>query len=309
MPIEIEIQPFLTWLLSSLRYWLVVVGALLIGGVLIGWLFAALRRGPVDAVGKTARALAAGAVDLVRISPRRVWTLGWLSVKESIRRRYLLIGLILLALILLFAGWFEPWEVREPARRQIERLFWRTTLIVGVLTWLLSTLSLPAEIKNQTLHTVVTKPVRPSEIVLGRMLGVTAIGTFLLLIMGVCFYVSTDRMLAHRHTLTDADLQVQQAGDDRSPIRTGRTSPAREHWHKASVDASGKGWLEPKQGHSHVLTLEESGGKTSYRLGPPAGQLVARVAIRGKLRFLDRDGKPKKRGINVGDEWTYRTYI
>ena len=37
--------------------------------------------------------------------------------------------------------------------------------------------------------------------------------------------------------------------------------------------------------------------------------LVARVPVYGKLRFLDRTGQPAEKGINVGDEWTYRSFI
>ena len=52
-----------------------------------------------------------------------------------------------------------------------------TSYLVLLLALFLSSLSLPADIKNRTLHTVVTKPVRPSEIVLGRILGFAAVGT------------------------------------------------------------------------------------------------------------------------------------
>ena len=44
-------------------------------------------------------------------------------------------------------------------------------------------------------------------------------------------------------------------------------------------------------------------------LGPARGALLARVPVYGKLRFLDRQGKPSEKGINVGDEWTYRSYV
>jgi hypothetical protein len=33
------------------------------------------------------------------------------------------------------------------------------------------------------------------------------------------------------------------------------------------------------------------------------------VPIRGHLRFLDRDGSPKEKGINVGKEWEYRGFV
>jgi hypothetical protein len=37
--------------------------------------------------------------------------------------------------------------------------------------------------------------------------------------------------------------------------------------------------------------------------------LVSRVPVYGELQFLDRGGKPAEKGVNVGDEWTYRTFI
>jgi hypothetical protein len=43
MPVETEIQPFLSWFPSSLMYWALAVVALAMAGVVIGWLFAALR--------------------------------------------------------------------------------------------------------------------------------------------------------------------------------------------------------------------------------------------------------------------------
>ena len=33
------------------------------------------------------------------------------------------------------------------------------------------------------------------------------------------------------------------------------------------------------------------------------------MPIYGKLAFLDKTGAPKEKGINVGDEWTYRSFI
>ena len=46
-----------------------------------------------------------------------------------------------------------------------------------------------------------------------------------------------------------------------------------------------------------------------YTLGPPKGLFQARVPVYGKLAFTDDTGKPKEKGINVGDEWTYRSFI
>ena len=64
-----------------------------------------------------------------------------------------------------------------------------------------------------------------------------------------------------------------------------------------------------EQRHWHKLTVEKDGDKTTYRLGPPEGMLVARVPVYGKLTFRDRAGQPTEKGVNVGDEWAYRSYI
>lgn len=308
MPIETQIQPFVDWLPSSLLGWLLVVGSLLIGGVIIGWLFAALRKGPRVALGQTARALAAGATDLVLISPRRVWALGWLAVKESIRLR-VAVAFVVFILILLFGGWFLNPGSSHPARLYLNFVLTATSYLVLALALFLSTLSLPTDIKNQTLHTIVTKPVRPSEVVLGRMLGFTAVGTLLLVMMGLFYYPFVVRLLSHTHQLTEADLQLEQAVGAQSATRTGRTQTEHRHWHNVFIDSAGRGRVEMKQGHWHDLKIEQSGQKTIYQLGPPKGQLVARVPIYGKLRFTDSDGQETDKGVNTGDEWTYRSYI
>jgi hypothetical protein len=46
-----------------------------------------------------------------------------------------------------------------------------------------------------------------------------------------------------------------------------------------------------------------------YHVGPPRDHLTARVPVYGKLSFRDRGGARKDQGINVGYEWTYRSYI
>ncbi len=72
-----------------------------------------------------------------------------------------------------------------------------TSYLVLLLALFLSVFSLPGDLKNKTLHTVVTKPVRHSEIVLGRIIGFTVVCTFLLAVMGVLSYLFVVRGLAH----------------------------------------------------------------------------------------------------------------
>ena len=52
-----------------------------------------------------------------------------------------------------------------------------------------------------------TKPVRTSEIVLGRIVGFTIIGTVLLAVMGVSSYLFVVRSLAHTHEIRVEDVE------------------------------------------------------------------------------------------------------
>lgn len=367
MPIETEIQPFVIWFPSGLLYWLLAVVVLAAAGAVIGWLFATARKGPLVALGRTGRVLWAGAGDLLRISPRRVWALSWLVAKESIRRPYVLVVLCLFALILLYAGWFEPATMRNPARYYIDTMLWATGLLVLLFVLVLSALSLPGDLKDKTLHTVVTKPVRPSEVVLGRMLGLTLVGTFLLLIMGPISYVFVIRVLRHTHQLDQAyvkqietrwsePLEDGVAGEQLKLGTVPPDSPA-GHAHELYVRSdfgqsrmrqlkqelqgpdrleaeqnllaegwrqTSEGWLtegslrtEPTRDHWHEfsyrIAADENGNLLRVEVEPesrsPQGMLVARVPVYGKLRFLDRGGKPAEKGVNTGDEWMYRSYI
>jgi len=294
---EIETLSFFEWLPDGLVGWLFILLCVLIVGVVIGWLVAALRHGPITALRMVGRTLWTGVIDLAGTSPRRVLALSWLAVKESIRRR-VLVAFGVFILILLFAGWFLDPASAHPGRLYLNFVLTATSYLVLLLALFLSAMSLPADFKNKTLHTVVTKPVRPGEIVLGRVFGFTAVGSVLLVVMGVVSYVFVIRGLSHTHQVSEADFEK------------GRTDRVQAHRHEISVDASGTARVEMAHGHWHDLTVEQSADKTVYRLGAPRGRPVARVPIYGTyLRFRDPQGKETEKGVNVGDEWMYRSFI
>lgn len=302
------------WHQGALYQWFLVIISAAATVFVFGWLAVALRRGPIKALEIAGRAIGDCAMDIVRISPRRVGALAWLAVKESIRRRVVVVFAVFI-LVLLFAGWFlDPGSI-DPARLYLNFVLTTTGYLVILLLLFLSSLSLPADIKSRTLHTIVTKPVRSSEIVLGRIVGFTTVATSLLLIMGVISYFFVERGLAHTHVIDADSLKTVEYAADRPTGREGLTSRVHEHRHTVVVDPSGKGRVEMEQGHRHELLgdwkellSKEAAGK-KYQLGRQEGMLMARVPVYGKLTFRDREGKPTDKGINVGDEWTYRSYI
>ena len=301
-----DIVPFLSWLPLAALSWLLVLVCVAVGVTVVGWLVSAVRHGPVTATGTTAKVLRDAAVDLTHISPFRVWALARLAIQESIRRRVVVVfGLFIL--ILLFASWFLDPSSIDPARLYLGSVLTITSYLVLLLVLLLSSLSLPADIKNRTLYTVVTKPVRASEIVLGRIVGFAAVGTLLLAAMGAISYVFVVRGLAHTHELTAEDLRPVEGSVDGQPVELrGSTSRVHQHRHKVTIDTEGQGHVAMEQRHKHALTVEKDG---AYRLGPPEGMLLARVPVYGKLTCRGPRGEMAAEGVNVGDEWKYRSYI
>lgn len=317
MVLENQLPPFLDWLLllsatelGALWAWLISVAGVALGALILSFIVLTARYGPHKAGDVIFKVIVTGTADLLFISPRRVFALARLAVQESIRRR-VLIGFLVFIVVLAFAGWFlNPGET-DPAKLYLSFVMTSTTYLVLLLSLLLSAFSLPADIQNRTIYTIVTKPVRASEVVLGRTLGFVAIGTGLLAVMGVFNYVFVTRTLNHTHELTEEDLSLVQLepGQEGPQRKAGRTGYTAGHHHDVDLDADGNGMAMAEQHHTHTITAVERDGRKEYHVGPPEGQMKARVPTYGKLSFKDRNGVPAEKGINVGNEWSYRSYI
>jgi ABC-type transport system involved in multi-copper enzyme maturation permease subunit len=120
--------------------------------------------------------------DLIKLRGRRIWALARLSFKEAIRRKTLWAFSILL-LVFLFASWFIDYKAENQVRNYVRVIYWAMTPLLLVTAGLLAAFSIPADIKSQTIHTIVTKPVERFEIVVGRFLGYTILMTAVMLVM------------------------------------------------------------------------------------------------------------------------------
>ncbi|MHC4403404.1 MAG: ABC transporter permease [Planctomycetota bacterium] len=310
MPIEYDLVPFWEWLPLAFLYTLIVYAGLAALALVIAKVVSVVKHGPWQSRRRISRALGGAAIDMGALSFRRVWSLARLAVKESIRRRIIVVFGVFV-LVILFAGWFMDQRSPNPGRRYLDFvLSWPTVLVLG-MALLLSTLSLPRDIRTKTLHTVVTKPVRPSEIVLGRILGFTLVGTGFLAVMALVTAGFVVLGLAHGHDLTAANLRPAGRSASDTSARSGRTGMDEHgsHRHDVYIGEDGAAHVETERGHWHDLTVSESGPDARYDVGSARGMLVARVAIRGKLGFRDRDGLDSKKGISVGKEWEYRQFI
>jgi hypothetical protein len=311
MVIENPLPPFLEWIGPAALDWVIVAALVALIAGAGAYLVVALRYGPVTGFGIARRTLVDAAIDVVGISPRRIWALGLLGVKESISRRILWVFAIFVV-ALAFAGWFIDRTSTEPARLYLDGVLSRTSFLVLVLMLILSAFSLPADLKSKTLHTVVTKPVRMSELVLGRALGFVLVGTGLLAVMSAISYVFVIRGVAHTHELAAENLRKPEVGlASQAAGLVGYTESTNlfPHRHRVYVDPQGTVNVEPEYGHTHPAEAVQGAKGVTYVLGNQEGMLQARVPIYGKLRFRDTAGLDTDKGINVGDEWMYRSYI
>ena len=315
MAIEHDLLPFLEWLLprigvrlGALGSFAVAVIGLILLGIFVSYLIAALRHGPSEAFYIVAKVIAeAVGQDIPNFSFRRTTAIARLAIQEAIRRK-VLIGFAVFIVLLLFAGWFLDVKSEHPARLYLGFVLTTAQYMMFLVALFLSTFSLPTDIKNKTLYTVVTKPVRAGEIVLGRIIGFSAIGTALLAVMGLASYGFVVRGLSHTHEINPDEMEkLATGGSGESLAAKGRTSLDSHHRHEVTIGADGHGQTDTQMGHWHEVTYDAH--SKTYKVGPHQGMLLARVPAYGRLAFIDREGKADAKGISVGKEWSYRSYI
>lgn len=301
-----------------------------LGALVVAYIILALRNGLLVAGDRMYSSLVSAGKDIVFLSPRRTAAIAWLAMKESLKRQ-IAAGIGIFFTLLAFAVWFLDNDGVDASPLYISFILSACNYLILALAVISTAFSLPNDLKNKTIYTVVTKPVRASEIVLGRMLGFTVVCTLPLVLFGVCGYVFIIRSLSHTHELHESDLTTlpsdEVAARRLQPgAKEGLTSTAQNHRHKVVVDAAGNGFTEANdssrftrdeqsgflerfgQSHRHSVTAVERDGRKVYQVGPPEDQLHARVPIRGAMHFIAPDGTVNNAGINVGN-WTNRGYV
>ncbi|MCP4194024.1 MAG: ABC transporter permease [Planctomycetaceae bacterium] len=310
MVLEKPILPIFEWLSLNLPTFLATVLAVILLGMFIGFLAGALRHGPVESLRILTATVTSAIRDLIQLSPRRMFAIARLAFQESIRRRVLVVFAVFV-IALLFAGWFLDPSSSHPARLYLSFVLTSSNYLVLILAVFLSAFSLPTDIKNRTIYTIVTKPVRPWEIVVGRMLGFCAVGTVILALMCVFSFFFVKRGLQHTHQVNPQQLasETVDANGETLNQQIGESSLARAHRHEVIVNDAGEMLVTPNHDHFHRLTQAANESRDGqYQLGAAEGSLQARVPIRGSLRFIDSTGKPSV-GTNVGYENKYRKYV
>jgi hypothetical protein len=327
---ESEILPLLDWLFNipftgegksahvGVVWMFLLAGmALVLLGTFFGYLTAAIRVGPFEAFYVVAKVIATAIPDLVRMSPRRIGAMSWLAIKEAVRNR-VLVAFAVFAVILLIGSWYLDSKSDHPATLYLSVVLTATNYLTILLGLFLSGMSLPTDIKNRTIYTIVTKPVRSGEIVLGRVIGFGAIGTAILVVMYAVSFVFVYFGLRHTHEIDARDLvevdvasKIKDVAGDAAKPQRGESTSSRYHRHTVTVMPDGTATTDSRMDHKHPVRKVGEGADAKYVLDPPTNNLPARVPHMGELEFVDRTGsnRAKKGGVNVGDEWAYRSYV
>ncbi len=372
MVLESPPEPLLIWLQQAAVYWVGISMAFAVVLLICCFVVSAVAHGPLAGGDRIFKFAVSYWRDLMSLSPRRVLAMARLAVQEAMRSR-LLWGFALFLGVMLFATWFQTASGEEPARQFLDFMLTVTSLLLVAMALLLSAFSLPTDISRHTIYTVVTKPVRSLELILGRVLGFSVVSLGLLAILGACTYVMVVRGLDHRHEISLAEVERLAHVGEREGNRPRTSAAADGHRHILIRNQRGEIALLPAKGHTHSVLVEEvpaelqevrvdpatrreyvlsrgdrfpvreddagkryievesrripvqepngSAGadrarglvevpaRKRYVVGPPRDHLTARVPIYGTLSFRDRGGAKKDKGINVGYEWTYRSFI
>ncbi len=136
---------------------------------------------------------------------RRLFAIARLSIYESNRRMWApWVVITVFLLVLAFTHWFlQPPRAAEMGRLYVGTLSLLCSVLLTVMVTILTPLSLPTDIQQQTIYTVVSKPVRRLELIWGRMLGYMALVTVLVALFGAVSLFYLWRTVGTTIRLTD----------------------------------------------------------------------------------------------------------
>ncbi|MFM7058442.1 MAG: ABC transporter permease, partial [Planctomycetota bacterium] len=181
---DFDIRPY--DFISALGGWLLLSAGLAAIALVIAFILAVARNGSAGL-----KIFKAGLLsyfsDTFTLSPRRILAIARLALLEAVRRKALMV-FVVFAVLLMFAGWFIA-DSNERPELQVQV---HVAFLLKSIAWLmlpavifLSCWAVPEDIRLRSMHTVVTKPVRRVEIVLGRILGLSLVFLVVLVAMGV----------------------------------------------------------------------------------------------------------------------------
>ena len=168
------------------------------------------------------------AAEATQIRWNRIYAIAWQSVIEAIRRMWApQVVLTLFVIFLAFTHWFLRADDRpaELSRMFVGYLCILTTILLLIMVGIVSPIGMPNDIQQQTIYTVVSKPVRRLELIWGRLVGYMTLATVLSVIFGIVSLVYLDRTVGLK-IQANRDLAEKFAKENRPDFARQRAEEA-----------------------------------------------------------------------------------
>ena len=212
---------------------------------------------------------------------KQVWAIARLTFWEGIRMRVVLVFLVVLGILVLRMPFALRGDETLTGRLQnfLAYSLGALSVLLSLATIFFSCATLSNELKERSLHLVVTKPVSRLQILIGKWVGVNLLNILILLvcgsaIYGLAYFIRTRTPINERDRLNlrDTVWTAREAAKPVVPreeilewaksfveeqIRTGTISPVLEH--KAIEDRVKEGlskWRRVENDYSHYFEFE-----------------------------------------------------
>jgi hypothetical protein len=124
---------------------------------------------------------------------RSIWAVATNTIKQAIRMKVAVVFLILLLVLLSAMGFSTTGDGTLKGRLQtfVSYGLSLTSILLSLLTIIISIYTITSDIEQRQIYTVITKPIRRFEFLLGKLLGVILLDIVLLSLFAVIIYTVT----------------------------------------------------------------------------------------------------------------------
>jgi len=142
---------------------------------------------------------------------RSIWAVATNTIKQALRMKVAAIFIILLIVLLPIMGFSMTGDSTLKGRLQtfVSYGLSLTSLLLCLLTIVTSVYSLTSDIDQRQIYTVITKPIRRFQLILGKVLGVVLLDVVLLVLFSVIIYSITVYMPVFYNATEDELVQVE----------------------------------------------------------------------------------------------------
>ncbi len=151
---------------------------------------------------------------------RRIWAVASNTIRQALRMKVAAIFIVLLLVLLPTMGFTATGDGTLKGRLQtfVSYGLSLTSLLLSLLTIIVSIYAITSDIENRQIYTVVTKPIRRYQLVLGKLLGVLMLDVALLTLFAAIIYGVTALMPRF------LDASPQELAEVRNEFYTARAS-------------------------------------------------------------------------------------